>query len=129
MLASTRADFRPQILFQPSLPAPFLTDQHRRRMLEHAVASAFRIVPDELWSDTRGSPTIASARQVAMYLAHVGCGLTFTEVGRLFGRDRTTVAHGCGVVEDRREAPPFDRAMELLEGALRLLSSHRSVMR
>ena len=55
-----------------------------------------------------------------MYLAHVGCGLTLTEVGRLFARDRTTVAHACGLVEDRREEPPFDRALELLEGVMRL---------
>ena len=57
-----------------------------------------------------------------MYLAHVGCGLTFTEVGQLFERDRTTVAHACSCVEDRREIPPFDRALELLEGIMRLLA-------
>ena len=55
-----------------------------------------------------------------MYLAHISCGLTLTEVGRVFGRDRTTVAHACGLVEDRREHAPFDRALELLESAMRL---------
>ena len=57
-----------------------------------------------------------------MYLAHVGCGLSLTEVGRLFARDRTTVAHACGLIEDRREEPGFDRALELLEGVVRLLT-------
>ena len=52
----------------------------------------------------------------------LGCGLTLTEVGRLFARDRTTVAHACALVEDRREEAPFDRALELLEGVMRLLS-------
>jgi hypothetical protein len=42
------------------------------------------------------------ARQVAMYLAHVSFGLTLTQTGALFARDRTTVAYGCGVVELRR---------------------------
>ena len=56
-----------------------------------------------------------------MYLAHVGCGLSLTEVGRLFTRDRTTVGHACGLVEDRREDPALDRALELLEGIVRLL--------
>jgi chromosomal replication initiation ATPase DnaA len=75
-----------------------------------------------LWLPTRGSPTEAFARQVAMYLAHVGLGLTFTAVARLFGRDRRTVAHACAVVEDRRDALALDRALDLLEGALRLLA-------
>jgi chromosomal replication initiation ATPase DnaA len=44
-----------------------------------------------------------------------------TEVGRLFARDRTTVAHACSLIEDRREDAPFDRALELLEGVMRLL--------
>ena len=95
-----------------------------RRIIEQAVSAAFHVVRDELWTATRGSPSTAFARQVAMYLAHVGCGLTLTEVGRLFARDRTTVAHACSLVEDRREEPPFDRALELLEGAMRLSIPH-----
>jgi chromosomal replication initiation ATPase DnaA len=74
-----------------------------------------------LWTRTRGSPAAAFARQVAMYLAHVGLGLSFSEVGRLFARDRRTVAHACALVEDRRDTAPFDRALDLLEGALHLL--------
>ena len=108
------------MLRHPYIAAQFLSDQHLRRIIEQAVAPAFHVVPCELWTETRGSPTTAFARQVAMYLAHVACGLTLTEVGRLFARDRTTVAHACGLVEDRREEPPFDRALELLEGVMRL---------
>jgi hypothetical protein len=109
MLGSIYAHYRPQWrhLF---LPAQILSDQHLRRIIEQAVSPAFHVVRDELWTATRGSPSTAFARQVAMYLAHVGCGLTLTEVGRLFARDRTTVAHACSLVEDRREEPPFDRA-------------------
>ena len=32
-----------------------------------------------------------------MYLAHVGCGVSLTEVGHLFERDRTAVSHACGL--------------------------------
>ena len=35
---------------------------------------------------------MALARQVAMYVAHVTCGLSLTDVGLIFARDRTTVA-------------------------------------
>lgn len=119
MLGSTYADFRPQWR-QCHIPAHFLSDQNLRLIIEQVVAPAFDVARDELWAQTRGSPTTAFARQVAMYLAHVGCGLTLTEVGRVFARDRTTVAHACGLVEDRREEPHFDRALELLEAVMRL---------
>jgi chromosomal replication initiation ATPase DnaA len=93
-----------------------------RRILEHIVPPAFAVAAAALWSPTRGSPHEAFARQVAMYLAHVGLGLSLSEVARLFARDRSTVAHGCALVEDRRDAAPFDRALDILEGALRLAS-------
>ena len=54
---------------------------------------------------------------------HVACGLTLTQVGHVFARDRTTVAHACGRVEDLRDDPSFDRSLELLEGFVHTLSS------
>jgi chromosomal replication initiation ATPase DnaA len=96
--------------------------QMYRPILEHAVAHAFLVPGGELWSDTRGRPRVALARQGAMYLAHVVCGFNLTEVGSIFERDRTTVAHACWVIEDLREDPTFDHSMSLLESVLRLLS-------
>lgn len=55
---------------------------------------------------------------MAMYLAHVGGGLSLREVGLLFARDRTTVAHACAAVEDRRDDPLLDRCLTFLELAL-----------
>jgi chromosomal replication initiation ATPase DnaA len=92
-------------------------------VLEHTVAPAFAVASAALWSPTRGRPPEAFARQVAMYLAHVGLGLSLNAVGRLFARDRRTVAHACSRVEDRRDDAPFDRALDLLEGALRLVAA------
>jgi chromosomal replication initiation ATPase DnaA len=126
MLGSTHADFRPQSWRQFCLLAPFLTDHHLRCILEQTVAPAFAVPCADLWARRRGKPSAAFARQVAMYLAHVECGLTFTEVGRLFARDRTTVAHACGLIEDRRDDAPFDRALDLLEGVMRLLSPRQA---
>lgn len=53
-----------------------------------------------------------------MYLAHTGAGISLSEVGRIFTRDRTTVAHACAVVEDMRDDPDFDRCLAFLEMAL-----------
>ena len=86
-----------------------------RQAIDPIVAAAFKVEADELGARTRGSPRVAFARQVAMYLAHVACGPTLTEVGALFARDRTTVAHACGVVEDRRDDAAIDRTLDLLE--------------
>lgn len=89
-----------------------------RQAVEPAVAAAFEIDVDALRAPTRGAARVAFARQVAMYLAHVGCGLSLTEVGHLFARDRTTVAHACEVVEDRRDEPELDVRLEHLERAV-----------
>lgn len=86
-----------------------------RRQVEQAVAFVFAVDVGELRRPTRGRAEAAFARQVAMYLVHVGCGLTLTETGRLFERDRTTVAHACGVVEDRRDERDLDLALDWLE--------------
>jgi len=126
MLGSTFADFRPHSWRQFCSLAPFLNDQHLCRILEQAVTPAFEVAHTQLWTPTRGGPDAAFARQVAMYLAHVGGGLNYTEVGRLFARDRTTVAHACGRVEDLRDDAAFDRAIGLLEGAMRLLAPRQA---
>lgn len=103
-----------------------LPDHHVRQVLEHAVTQVFTVRGADIWSLRRGCPSVAFARQVAMYLAHVACGLTLTQVGYIFGRDRTTVAHACGVIEDRRDDPVFDRSLELLEGVLHFLLPSRA---
>ncbi|MGZ8330820.1 MAG: helix-turn-helix domain-containing protein [Rhodoplanes sp.] len=50
-----------------------------------------------------------------MYLAHVSFGANYSEIGRAFGRDRTTAAHACRVVEERRDDPGLDAILEQLE--------------
>lgn len=92
-----------------------------RHLLEETVARVFDVHLDLLRLPTRGRAKVAMARQVAMYLAHVACGLNLTEAGELFGRDRTTAAHACQVVEGRRDNADFDRALQLLENVTKVL--------
>lgn len=89
-----------------------------RRAIDPVVAAVFDVDIHELCAATRRSPRAAFARQVAMYLAHTVCGLSLTEVGALFARDRTTVAHACEVVEDRRDEADLDGRLEHLERAV-----------
>lgn len=86
-----------------------------RCVIEGAIGDVFGVAKADLCRQSRGKAPVALARQVAMYLAHVACGLTLTDVGQVFARDRTTVAHACAVIEDRRDDPVFDRALELME--------------
>ena len=73
------------------------------------MADEFGLDAAAVTSSTRGAPRAAYARQVAMYLAHVGFALSFETIGRALDRDRTTVAHACRVVEDSRDDARLDR--------------------
>lgn len=101
-----------------SCALPPLTIVLRRNLIETTVAQVFGVHARELQGLSRGRAPVAQARQVAMYLAHVLFGLSLSDTGRLFDRDRTTVAHACTVVEDLRDGVVFDRILELLEGVV-----------
>lgn len=88
---------------------------------------AFSVGVSDLNTGSRGAARAAHARQVAMYLAHVACNHTYTEVGRMANRDRTTVAHACAVVEDGRDDPVFDQTLEHLERSVQLMA-HRQIL-
>jgi hypothetical protein len=90
------------------------------RFAETLVSAAWAVSHAEIRSSHRGRAAAANARQAAMYLAHVHLGQSLSAVGRSFGRDRTTVAHACACIEDRREDPAFDRVLACLEAALDL---------
>lgn len=92
----------------------------RCRCLEALVARAFGLTARQMQGVSRGAAPVAFARQVAMYVAHVWFALSLSEVGRRFGRDRTTVAHACRVVEERREDPRVDRVIGAIEAAIDL---------
>jgi chromosomal replication initiation ATPase DnaA len=91
--------------------------RYRLDTLEAVVAATFAVPLLALRGDTRGSARTAFARQSAMYLAHVAFGLNCTDVGLLFGRDRTTAAHAFRVIEDRRSDPFFDAILTALEAS------------
>ncbi len=106
-----------------------LTDACLRRIVEDIVADVFEVPRDALHQPTRGRARVAFARQAAMYLAHVAWGLQLTEVGRIFGRDRTTVAHACEVIEDRRDNDALDRTLDLLTWALSHMREREEAVR
>jgi chromosomal replication initiation ATPase DnaA len=55
------------------------------------------------------------ARQVAMYLVHIGGGISLGRAAAAFGRDRSTVAYAVRALELRRDQPEFDAWLQALE--------------
>jgi hypothetical protein len=103
------------------LPAPSensstpFTPERTCQWVAFCVARDFGLEMAALFAPTRGAPRTAFARQVAMYLAHIGFELSFETISRVFDRDRTTVSHACHVVEDGRDDIWLDCRLEALE--------------
>ena len=94
-------------------------DRARADFLTYLVSVATGIEAPRIASRTRSSTRVARARQVAMYLAHIGFAWSMKRVGDAFGRDRSTASHAVKRVEDLRDQPGFDVLLESLESCVR----------
>lgn len=105
----------------PELDLDLIRSAQIRLIVGHLIEQSSNVHWTELSGPRRGSPHAKRARKIAMYLVHVGGGLTLTATGDLFERDRRTVAHAAAAVEDDREADQvLDRALDNMERAVRL---------
>lgn len=86
------------------------------RLVVRIVSSATGVRYRDFFAPSRKQLPTAAARQLAMYLCNVLLGMTMTQVGQFFGRDRTTVAYACAQIEDARdEGSPEDIRITALE--------------
>jgi chromosomal replication initiation ATPase DnaA len=100
------------------------SEQRRRdaaaaRLAAGVAAFALNVSAEELLGELRGSAEVAFARQVAAYLCHTAFEMSLTRVAAAFGRDRSTVAHACHLIEDRRDETQFEVWIGTLETMLR----------
>lgn len=108
-------------LFEP----PAIGKRREERLLDvcegmiDIAAALFNVSGRDLRRSGRSQAEIARVRQIAMYVAHVALGLSMKDVGRGFGRDRTTVAYACHAVEDLRDDAEYDRVVALTEKVAR----------
>jgi chromosomal replication initiation ATPase DnaA len=84
----------------------------------HLVALAFGVSVEAIFDGGREVEAVR-ARQIAMYLTHIGNGLSLARVGVAFGRDRATVGYAIHRVETWRDDPAFDARLLSLEHAVR----------
>ena len=99
-------------------PVPKLRDEVVMDVCECMIdmASALFSLPiKELRGAGRSTLPVSRFRLIAMYVAHVVLRLTMADVGRGFGRDRTTVLHACQLVEDLRDDAEYDRVVSMFE--------------
>ena len=114
---------------RPEIVSHLMRDESFPDSLEmaivHLVSNNARVPSRMILHPSRCRAHIARARQLAMYLLHVSAGRNMAEIAELFGRDRTTVSHACGRVEDRRDCPEFDAFVSRLERAVDALVLNR----
>ncbi len=91
-------------------------DAERGRLAAAMAASALGTSLDAVLDGGRGMKVIFT-RQVALYVAAAGFGMSYGRVAAAFGCDPSTVAHACRVIEAKREEPAFDRWLDTLEAA------------
>ena len=84
------------------------------------LSAFFNVSGRELRSHSRCERPVARVRQIGMYVAHVTLALTMSEVGRAFGRDRSTVNHACHLIEDMREEVEFDGIVQSIENIVKV---------
>jgi hypothetical protein len=115
-----QAEWAPAPLATAFEPIPFEPQRRDRAgwYLVRFVAAARGVPTRSLLLPNRGEADVALARQLAMYLMHVVLGRLYHDVGRFFGRDRTTVSYACTVIEDLRDDPEFDAEVSRLERRL-----------
>ena len=100
-----------------------LPDPRRDRLaaafVTSLVAMATGVPAGQIAGANRSSAPAARARQIAMYLTHVGFSWPLARVAAAFGRDRTTASHACHKVEDLRDDAAFDARLSAMEACLR----------
>jgi len=93
-------------------------DKNNAYLATSLVGYALELKAEKILLPERGSREMVRARQVAMYLTHVGLGMSLSRVAAAFERDRSTVAHACHRIEEMRDESAFDLWLDALEEGL-----------
>ena len=70
--------------------------------IQTVVATYYNITPEQIRSKAR-TKNISYPRHVAMYMCRKLLTLNFAEIGETFGRDHSTIMHGCTKVKEMLE--------------------------
>ena len=88
------------------------------------ISLVHRIPINAIMDSRRGRKKVSEARQLSQYLCHIGFQQSFSDIGKSFKRDRTSVSHACQQIENMRDTDNYDLATDCLEwGVLALARS------
>jgi chromosomal replication initiation ATPase DnaA len=90
-------------------------DRERTQLVVLMVAWAFNMPPARVMDGSGKAERLA--RGIAVYVARTVYDMSLSRLAFAFGRDRSSIASACELIEDRRDDPAFDRWMEALERA------------
>ena len=71
-------------------------------MILQTVSNFYSMPVDQILANKRSKDTVRP-RQMAMYLVRKLTSYPLPEIGKVFGRDHTTVMHACNKIEDERK--------------------------
>ena len=94
------------------------TDRNNAYLAASLVGYALQLKAEDIMLPDRGPRAMVRARQVAMYITHVGLEMSLSRIATAFDRDRSTVAHACHRIEEMRDDTEFDDWLEGLEQGL-----------
>ena len=101
-------------VFQSTAPRQLTCDD-----IIEAVAQYYSLTGDDL-KGPRRNREISMPRQIAMYLCREVGSASFPHIGDAFGRDHSTIQHGCDrIAEERRENPSMETVINDLIRQLR----------
>lgn len=126
-----RAEKRPGLPDAPPRRFASTKDERAIEICECVIditAALYGVAGRELRQPGRSTTPVARVRQIGMYLAHVVLGLSMSDVGKGFGRDRTTVLHACHLIEDMRDDPEFDEMISKSEQVTRAAFRGRELL-
>jgi chromosomal replication initiation ATPase DnaA len=109
-LGNAVQELRRALADDPGLP-PAFTEQTAAERVLVAVARYYDVTVAGLSSPSRRRE-LTRPRQVAMFLLHVHLGLSYPAIGRLLGRDHSTIVHGVRRVTQEEDV---EKLAELLE--------------
>jgi len=114
---SSKADWKTEI--KPGSPAAW---QLSPRVVELLVSELFDLAcQGNLPRQTAERRPKCHIRQISMYLCRVVLSMPYQKIASGLGRDRTTVIHGCAVVEDRRDNAAYDAFVDRCERCVRAI--------
>lgn len=106
----------PELVPEPVLKPATPTWEGEGHRIVRVVCERFAISSEDIRSNSRAAQTVM-ARQICMTLLREFTNLSFAKVGRLLGRDHTTVVHGVKRMTRLRTTDPAIAALfrELIE--------------